>query len=209
MEITLLRTLHWFPIKFFVSSLSSYLKRYSKLCFARSPYLVQIFEFPLVEHLLTSPRSHTYRSIDFCSIHCENSRIWGRTACTGLTGARHLSDQWWLSNPRFCFLHVFDPYLCRNASSSSLSISWCPSCWDWQLSPLVRFWTAPVWPVPLTGLTGEEQNRPNCLNLSISISILFKSLSWVLYNPSISFVTQECHYAKVEAIREQEIKVDT
>jgi hypothetical protein len=209
MEITLLRTLHWFSIKFFVSSSSSSLKRYSKLCFARSPYLVQRFEFPLVEHLLRSPRIHTYRSIDFCWIHCENSRIGGRMACTGLTSAPHRSDRWRLSNPRSCFLHVFDPYLCRNDSSSSLSISCCPSCWDLQLRPLARFWTVPVWLVPLIGLTGVEQNWPNCLNLSISISILFKSHSWVLYNPFISFVTQERRYAKNEAIREQEIKVDT
>jgi hypothetical protein len=66
-----------------------------------------------------------------------------------------------------------------------------------------------VWPVPLTGLTGDEQNRPIYLNLLISISILFKSHSWVLYNSIISFVTQERRYAKDEAVREQENKVDT
>jgi hypothetical protein len=65
MEITLLKTLHWFSFKFFISPSSSSLKRYSKLCFARSPHMMQRFEFPLVEHLLRSPRSHTYRSIDF------------------------------------------------------------------------------------------------------------------------------------------------
>jgi hypothetical protein len=77
MEITLLRTLHWFPLEFFGFPSSSSLSRYSKLCFARSPYMVQRFEFPLVEHLLRSPRSHTYRSLDFCWTHCENSRIGG------------------------------------------------------------------------------------------------------------------------------------
>jgi hypothetical protein len=135
MENTLLRTLYLFPIKFFVSSSSSSLKRYSKVCFAQSPHLVQRFELPLVEHLLRSSRSHTYRSINFRWTHCEKSRIWGRMACTGLTGALHQSGRWWLSNPGSCFLHVFDQYLCRNASSSHFSISYCPSHRDLQLRP--------------------------------------------------------------------------
>jgi hypothetical protein len=123
MEITRLRTLHWFPFEFFGFPSSSSLSRYSKLCFARSPYMVQRFEFPLVEHRLRSPRSHTYRSIEFFWTHYENSRIGGRTACTGLTSAPNRFDRWRLSNPKSCFLCVFDPYLCTNTSSSSISTS--------------------------------------------------------------------------------------
>jgi hypothetical protein len=37
--------------------------------------LVQRFEFPLVEHLLRSPRRHSYRSIKFRWPHCENPRF--------------------------------------------------------------------------------------------------------------------------------------
>jgi hypothetical protein len=55
--------------------------------------MVQSFEFPLVEHLLRSPRRHTYRSIRFRWTHCDKSRIGvGRSspawpvAVTGLTG---------------------------------------------------------------------------------------------------------------------------
>jgi hypothetical protein len=55
--------------------------------------MVQRFEFPLVEHLLRSPRGHTYRSIRFRWTHCENPRfgvgrptpVW-QVAVTGLTG---------------------------------------------------------------------------------------------------------------------------
>jgi hypothetical protein len=75
MEITLLRILHRFPFEFFGFPSSSSLSRYSKLCFARSPYMVQRFKFPLVEHLLRSPRSYTYRSIRFLWTHCENPRF--------------------------------------------------------------------------------------------------------------------------------------
>jgi hypothetical protein len=98
-----------------------------KTLFCRISLLGAKIEFPLVKHPLRSPRSHTYISINFCWTHCENSRIWRRTAYTGLTGAPHRSDRWRLTNPRSCFLHVFDPYLCRNASSSYFSISYCPS----------------------------------------------------------------------------------
>jgi hypothetical protein len=123
MEIALLKTLHWFPFEFFGFLSSSSLSRYSKLCFARSPYMVQRFEFPLVEHLMRSPRSHTYRSKDFCWTHCENSRIGGGQLApvwlvhpTGLTGGGCQT----LSPIFFVF---FDPYLCRNTSSSSISTS--------------------------------------------------------------------------------------
>jgi hypothetical protein len=64
MEITLSRTLLWIPIEFFGSPSSSPLTRYSKLCFAQSPYLVQRFEIPSVEHHLRSSRRHSYRSIE-------------------------------------------------------------------------------------------------------------------------------------------------
>jgi hypothetical protein len=37
--------------------------------------MVQRFEFPLVEHLLRSPRRHTYRSIRFRWTHCEKPRF--------------------------------------------------------------------------------------------------------------------------------------
>jgi hypothetical protein len=69
--------------------------------------LVQRFEFPLVEHLLRSPRRHTYRSIRFRWTHCEKPRFGvGRPSPvrpvgaigsvlggTGLTGAPHRSDR--------------------------------------------------------------------------------------------------------------------
>jgi hypothetical protein len=103
MEITLPRTLHWFPFEFFGSPSSSSLKRYSKLCFSRSAYVVQRFEFPLVEQLLRTPRRHTYRSVEFCWTQCENSRFGGRMACTCLTGAPHRSDRLRLQNPNSCF----------------------------------------------------------------------------------------------------------
>jgi hypothetical protein len=55
--------------------------------------MVQRFEFPLVEHLMWSPRRHSYRSIRFRWTHCENqsfgvgrpSPVWP-VAVTGLTG---------------------------------------------------------------------------------------------------------------------------
>jgi hypothetical protein len=68
---------------------------------------------------------------------------------------------------------------------------------------------APVWPVLLTGLAGNAQNQPNCPNLSISISIWFKSHSYVLHNFVISFMTQDGGNAKDEAVREEENKVNT
>jgi hypothetical protein len=87
------RPLFTFPFVFLGFNSSSSLQRYSKLSFARSPHLVQSFEFPLVEHLLRSPRRHSYRSIAFCWTHCEKSQIGvGRpspvwpVAVTGLTG---------------------------------------------------------------------------------------------------------------------------
>jgi hypothetical protein len=73
MEITLPRTLYWFPFEFFGSPPSSSPKRYSNLPFARSLYSIQRFEFPLVEQLQRTPRRHTYRSITFCWTHCESS----------------------------------------------------------------------------------------------------------------------------------------
>jgi hypothetical protein len=89
----LLRPLFTFPFVFLGFNSSSSLQRYSNLSFARSPHLVQSFEFPLVEHLLRSPRRHSYRSIAFCWTHCEKSQIgFGRlspvwpVAVTGLTG---------------------------------------------------------------------------------------------------------------------------
>jgi hypothetical protein len=71
----ILRPLFTFPFKFFGFISSSSLQRYSNLLFARSPYMVQRFEFPLVEHLLRSPRRHTYRSIRFRWIYYENPRF--------------------------------------------------------------------------------------------------------------------------------------
>jgi hypothetical protein len=59
------RPLFTIPLEFFGFLSSSSLQRYSNLHFARSPYMVQRFEFPLVEHLLRSPRRHTYKSIRF------------------------------------------------------------------------------------------------------------------------------------------------
>jgi hypothetical protein len=64
-----------FPFKFFGFNSSSSLQTYSNLLFARSLYMVQRFGFPLVYHLLRSPRRHTYRSIRFRWTHCENPRF--------------------------------------------------------------------------------------------------------------------------------------
>jgi hypothetical protein len=36
---------------------------------------LQRFEFPLVYHLLRTPRRHTYRSIRFHWTHCKNPRF--------------------------------------------------------------------------------------------------------------------------------------
>jgi hypothetical protein len=69
------KLLHWFPFEFFGFFSSSSLQRYSNLLFARSLYSVQIFEFPLVYHLLRTPRRHTYKSIKSCWTHCENPRF--------------------------------------------------------------------------------------------------------------------------------------
>jgi hypothetical protein len=89
----LLRPFFTFPFEFLGFNSSSSLQRYSNLSFARSPLMVQSFEFPLVEHLLRSPRRHSYRSIAFCWTHCEKSQIGVRrplpvwpVAVTGLTG---------------------------------------------------------------------------------------------------------------------------
>jgi hypothetical protein len=71
----LLKPLLTFPFECFGFNSSSSLQRYSNLHFARSPYMVQSFEFALVEHLLRSPRRHTYRSIRFRWTHCENPRF--------------------------------------------------------------------------------------------------------------------------------------
>jgi hypothetical protein len=62
---------------------------------------------------------------------------------------------------------------------------------------------------PLTGLTGDAQNRPNYPSLLISISIRFKSLSCVLHNLFISFMTEDNGHATDEIVWEQENKIDT
>jgi hypothetical protein len=48
--------------------------------------------------------------------------------------------------------------------------------------------------VPLTGLTGVAQSRPNCSELSRINSISIQSFSRVLYTLVILFVTQDCSY---------------
>jgi hypothetical protein len=110
-EKDLPRPLFTFPLEFLGFNSSSSLQRYSNLSFARSPHMVQSFEFPLVEHLLRSPRRHSYRSIAFCWTHCEKSRIGvGRPSpvwpvvVTGLTGGA-------CPPPNCVFLLFFNTYL--------------------------------------------------------------------------------------------------
>jgi hypothetical protein len=72
---------------------------------------VQRFEFPLVYHLLRTPRRHTYRAIKFHWTHCENPRfgvgrpspVWP-VAVSGLTGGACLV-------PNFVFFMFLNKYL--------------------------------------------------------------------------------------------------
>jgi hypothetical protein len=52
-----------FPIRVHWIQLEFLSPKVFKSSFCPTPYMVQRFEFPLVEHLMRSPRRHTYRSM--------------------------------------------------------------------------------------------------------------------------------------------------
>jgi hypothetical protein len=67
--------------------------RYSNLRFTQSLHSMQRFEFPLVYHLLRTPRRHTYRSIKFRWTHCENPRFGVGRPSPVRPGGHHRSDR--------------------------------------------------------------------------------------------------------------------